>query len=74
MIIRTISKQRIGGATEKKDQPEWTDGRSVAHVSEKANTSTQRMCQASAFLRGTVDSSSPWRGSVMVVEWGSLVF
>jgi hypothetical protein len=30
MIIRTISRQHIGGITEKKDQPEWmTDSRSA---------------------------------------------
>jgi len=33
MIIRTISKQHIGGVTEKKDQPEWiTDGRSARNL------------------------------------------
>jgi len=27
MTIRTISKQHTGGAMERKDRPEWTDGR-----------------------------------------------
>jgi hypothetical protein len=32
MTIRTIFKQPTGGATEKKDQPEWaSDGRSAIH-------------------------------------------
>jgi hypothetical protein len=32
-IIRTISRQRIGGATEKKDQTEWSDLRPNSHSS-----------------------------------------
>jgi hypothetical protein len=38
MTIRTISEQLIGGATEKKDQPEWmTDGRPISRTLSRAH-------------------------------------
>jgi len=32
MIIRTIFRQRISGATKRKDQPEWTDSRPISRT------------------------------------------
>jgi len=36
MTIRTISRQRIGGATKKKDQAEWTNDGRLADCSFRA--------------------------------------
>jgi hypothetical protein len=45
-IIRTISKQHIGGAMKKKDQPEWmTDSTTLAFVGKS-------FCQSTKFIFG----------------------
>ena len=68
MITRTISRQRIGGVTAKKDRPEWTDGPSVQRRNLAGLSPAQ--CASCVLRRGnyyknpyTLTFSLNWRDS-----------